>query len=150
MPEIVVSARCDYPHPPAVMWQLFADPTRVSTLDPRITVAASRGVAGAVGSSYDLSVRMGPLEIPQTVTVRKSIPEVRLEAVTAVEGRDVATQLAEFVPTHVGTAVTWTVTQRASWLLAWAVRRKANKELARWLEAAATELSPSRPAQPER
>lgn len=118
------------------MWRVFAEPELSTTLDDRVALVATQGHPGVVGSTYELAVKFGPVVIPQMITVRESVTNERLEAVTEVEGKVVAVQLAEFVASENGTELTWTVTMQAPKLMASATKKKSSRELEAWLEAA--------------
>jgi Polyketide cyclase / dehydrase and lipid transport len=120
------------------LWDVLADPVKAASLDQRTTLISTAGPTGQVGSTYELDAASGLLRTRQRIEVVKAERPAVLEGATTINGRLVAVQTAKIQPTPSGCRVTWTVVITTPRLLASTVRRKAEKELPRWLSAAAT------------
>lgn len=136
MSAVEVTRSYDYPQPAERLWDVFANPETAASLDERLTFVSSQGQPGEPGSSYELEVAMGPVRLRQHIEVERANRPTLLETRTTIDGRHVAHQSAAIAGTEEGCRVTWTVRTHASRLLAGNARRKAEKELPRWLAAA--------------
>jgi carbon monoxide dehydrogenase subunit G len=141
MAKVVVVRVRDYAASAADLWRVFADPEVASSLDSRVQLVGSSGDPGAVGSSYDLVVKAGPLHVEQHVVVTASAEPSLIVAETSTAGRVVAVQRAELAAVDEGARLTWTVEQQAPALLAAWARRRCQRELDRWLAAADAALT---------
>ena len=136
MTTVEVTEHHEYAQPAERLWAVFADPVTAASLDDRVNFVSSTGEPGTVGSSYELDLAIGPLRLRQLVRVAEAVRPTLLKAVTSMEGRVVAVQTAHIEPTEAGCRVTWTVTMESSRMGAGQARRKATKELPKWLAAA--------------
>ncbi len=136
MTTVEVTDSREYAQPAERLWAVFADPVTAASLDDRVAFVSSTGAPGTVDSSYELDLAMGPMRLRQRVQVVEAVRPTLLKAITLMEGRLVAVQTAHIEPTEAGCRVTWTVTMESSRLAAGQARRKASKELPRWLAAA--------------
>jgi hypothetical protein len=119
------------------LWDVFTDPVRAASIDRRVTLVSSSGPPGDVGSSYEIDARSGLLRMRQHIEVLEAERPTFLKAATMMNGRVVAIQTTLIKPRSSGCQVTWTVTMESPRLVAGIARRKAERELPRWLEAAA-------------
>jgi hypothetical protein len=135
--NLVVTQHRRYPHPPGVMWQVFARPDLAAGLDARVALISQQGVPGDVGSTYEVELRLSPRRtMRQVVEVTESDPPHLLRATTHMHSKAVGDQLTELTAIEGGTLVVWTITGTSPRILRWLTRPLVNRELSRWLEAA--------------
>lgn len=131
----------EYIGAPDRLWDVFTDPVKAASIDRRVTLVSSSGPPGAMGSSYEIDARSGLLRMRQRVEVMEAERPTYLKAATTMNGRVIAIQTTLIRPLSVGCQVTWTVTLESPRLMAGMARRKAERELPQWLEAAAEAAS---------
>jgi carbon monoxide dehydrogenase subunit G len=123
--------------PAEVVWRVIAEPVISATLDERVSLVATSGEQGTVGSTYELDVQAIGVLIRQYVEVVEAQRPHRLTAVTRMEGSKPVVQTAELVTEGTETTLRWTATVHAPAWLADQTRRHMERELRPWLQAAA-------------
>jgi hypothetical protein len=99
--------------PAEVVWRVIADPVISTTLDERVSLVATSGELGTVGSTYELDVAANGGVIRMYVEVIEAQRPRRQTAVTRIEGSKPAKQTAELLTEGPETTLRWTVSVHA-------------------------------------
>jgi carbon monoxide dehydrogenase subunit G len=146
VPQVIFAREAVVPAGRERVWEIVVDPARRVATDPRRSLVATTGVAGATGSGYVVDVLAWPrtLRVEHSVTQADPGTSITIEARRA--GRLLAVHegtLAEAEAEAGGTRLIWLVRAEAAPGLGWLVSYRGRQELARWIAEVVRAAEPS-------